>query len=166
MGFPAVVPVAREALEALRPFDDGAPVLVRTVRSLLRCEFVDRVFIVSERAIPSMAGVFVVPGTRLDEVVDPAADVVLVQDPLQPEFDPAVLRSVVAAVRAGAGAASALSSISDTVKRVDAHGRIVSTVDRERLRVALMPQAVARRLVPRLGQDGDIWALGEPVTTV
>lgn len=163
MGLPAVVPVAEEAL---RPFDGGAPLLVRTVQSLLRCEFVDRVYVIGERPIPPVAGVFVVPAGRLDEVVDPAADVVLVQDPMRPAVDPAVVRSVVAAVAAGAGAAVALSPVSDTVKRVDTQGRIVSTVDRERLRVALTPQAVARRLVSRLGQDADIWALGEPVATV
>ena len=73
-------------------------------------------------------------------VPDEAGDrVALVHDGARPLVSPALIESVVEAVRTY-GAAVPILPIAETVKRVDPYGRIVETLDRNGLSVAQTPQ--------------------------
>jgi len=81
----------------------------------------------------------------LEDLPD-AADVVLVHDAARPLVDNATIDRVVAEVRAGHPAIAALPVI-DTLKEVDGDGRIVRTVERERLWRAQTPQGFPRETI-------------------
>ncbi len=70
-------------------------------------------------------------------------DIVLVHDAARCLTPPAVVRAVVAAVRAGAPAVIPVLPVADTVKRVDANGVVVRTLDRSELRAVQTPQGFA-----------------------
>lgn len=75
----------------------------------------------------------------LEALAAHAPEIVLVHDAARPFGTPALLSR---AIRAGrAGAAIPALPVSDTVKAVDADGRVVDTVDRTRLRTVQTPQA-------------------------
>jgi 2-C-methyl-D-erythritol 4-phosphate cytidylyltransferase len=98
-------------------------------------------------------------------VVPAAATVVVVHDAARPAASPALFRAVVAAVVAGAdGAVPGLAPV-DTVKRVDADGAVVTTLDRDGLVGVQTPQAFAAAWLRRAhaaGEDaGDDAALVE-----
>ncbi|MDI2098747.1 2-C-methyl-D-erythritol 4-phosphate cytidylyltransferase [Ruicaihuangia caeni] len=107
--------------------------------------------------------------------VDPASDVVLVHDAARALTPAAVFDRVVAEVRAsGAGVVPALPVI-DTIKRVDAGGRVLGQVDRSQLAAAQTPQGFP--LMPLIDAysavDGEhtddaslFAAAGRPVRTV
>lgn len=67
-------------------------------------------------------------------------EVVLVHDAARPLATPALFRSVIAAVRAGADAAVPGVAVADTLKRV-VGTRVVETVDRDALVAVQTPQA-------------------------
>jgi 2-C-methyl-D-erythritol 4-phosphate cytidylyltransferase/2-C-methyl-D-erythritol 2,4-cyclodiphosphate synthase len=67
---------------------------------------------------------------------------VLVHDAARPLASPALLDRALAAARES-GAAIPVLPVSDTIKRVDAAGRVVETVAREALRAVQTPQAFA-----------------------
>ena len=100
-------------------------------------------------------GAVVVPGgaERTDSVaagltaLDPACDVVLVHDAARclTPFD--VFERVVDAVRAGAAGAVPGLPLVDTVKTVDATGRITGTPDRAGMRAVQTPQAFEREVL-------------------
>lgn len=73
--------------------------------------------------------------------LDPAIDIVVVHDAVRPLASPALFRAVVAAVAAGADAAVPGRPVAETVKRADADGRVLATVDREGLFLVQTPQA-------------------------
>jgi 2-C-methyl-D-erythritol 4-phosphate cytidylyltransferase len=75
--------------------------------------------------------------------LSPATDVVLVHDAARPLVTPEMLRRAIAA-GAAFGAAVTAVPVSDTVKRVDAGGRVVATLDRSRLVLAQTPQVFRR----------------------
>jgi len=81
----------------------------------------------------------------LEDLPD-AADVVLVHDAARPLVDNATIDRVVAEVRAGHPAIAALPVV-DTLKEVDGDGRIVRTVERERLWRAQTPQGFPRETI-------------------
>ena len=103
--------------------------------------------------------------------------VVLVHDAARPLASPALITRVVAEARNGHGAIAALP-VTDTLKEVDADGRIVRTVSRERLWRAQTPQGFPREMIDRayhaarergeLGTDDAsvCEALGLPVVVV
>lgn len=105
-------------------------------------------------------------------------DVVLVHDAARAFIPAGLVKAVVAAVREGAPAVVPVLAVTDTVKRVDEHGRILSTVDRSRLRAVQTPQGFrtdvlvrAHALAARDAQDatddaGLVERLGERVHTV
>jgi 2-C-methyl-D-erythritol 4-phosphate cytidylyltransferase len=99
-------------------------------------------------------------GTRADSVrcgltaVPDEAAVIVVHDAARPLASPALFAAVIAAVTDG-GADGAVPGVapSDTIKTVDASGRVTGTLDRERLVAVQTPQAF-RAAVLRRAHDG------------
>ncbi len=81
----------------------------------------------------------------LDDLPDEAA-IVLVHDAARPLVGAATIDRVVTAVRAGRSVVAALPVV-DTLKDVDADGRIVATVSRETLWRAQTPQGFPRQVI-------------------
>jgi 2-C-methyl-D-erythritol 4-phosphate cytidylyltransferase / 2-C-methyl-D-erythritol 2,4-cyclodiphosphate synthase len=71
-----------------------------------------------------------------------APDIVLIHDAARPFASPALLSRAIAAAEAATAAIPGLPVV-DTVKAVDGEGRIIGTVDRDRLRTVQTPQAFA-----------------------
>ena len=69
-------------------------------------------------------------------------EVVVLLDPHRPLAPVSLVAAVVAAVRAGADAAVPVVEVTETVKEVDAGGRIVRTVPRDALVQPQYPRAV------------------------
>ncbi len=132
----------------------------------------------SERLLLSVGG-----RTRAESVRNGIADlpptcrIILVHDAARPLVPMAVVDRVVDAVRAGRSAIAALPVV-DTLKEVDADGRIVRTVPREGLWRAQTPQGFPRDVLlraHRAAMDGGYDAtddaalveqIGEPVVVV
>lgn len=74
-------------------------------------------------------------------------DIVLVHDAARALAPPSLVEDVAAAVRAGAEAVIPVLPVVDTVKAVDAQGRVVGTVDRSVLRIVQTPQGFRRTLL-------------------
>ena len=131
-----------------------------------------------ERLLLSVGG-----RTRAESVRNGMADlpeacrVILVHDAARPLVPMPVVDRVVEAVRAGTSAIAALPVV-DTLKEVDADGRIVRTVPRDALWRAQTPQGFPRDVLVRAhraaedsGYDGTddaalVEQLGEPVLVV
>jgi 2-C-methyl-D-erythritol 4-phosphate cytidylyltransferase len=75
-------------------------------------------------------------------------EIVVVHDAARPLVTDATIDAVIQAARAGHGAIAALPVV-DTLKEVDAAGRVLRTVDRARLWRAQTPQAFPRALLER-----------------
>lgn len=88
----------------------------------------------------------------LDDLPD-EADIVLIHDAARPGVTDAMITRVVDAVRHD-GAAIAALPVADTIKSVDAAGRITQTVDRSRLWRAQTPQGFRREIIVRAHRDG------------
>ncbi|MQA14533.1 MAG: 2-C-methyl-D-erythritol 4-phosphate cytidylyltransferase [Pseudonocardiaceae bacterium] len=169
----------------------GRPLLWHAVGGLLGSGCVDRVVVAvagSDRVLAATAlddvteRVRIVTGgtersdsvrAALEAVTD--ADIVLVHDAARCLIPPSVIRSVVDAVRAGHRAVVPVLPCSDTVKQVDDHGTVITTVDRAVLRVAQTPQGFDADLLRRAYATGGghatddaelVERLGEAVTTV
>jgi 2-C-methyl-D-erythritol 4-phosphate cytidylyltransferase len=80
------------------------------------------------------------------------AQVVLIHDAARPLVDDATIDRVVAAARSGSCAIAALPVV-DTLKEVDADGRIVRTVDRAGLWRAQTPQGFPRGVIVRAHRE-------------
>ncbi|NHD18361.1 MULTISPECIES: 2-C-methyl-D-erythritol 4-phosphate cytidylyltransferase [Actinopolyspora] len=173
----------------------GESLLLRAVRGLLHSGSVHHVVVAApaeqrgrmECELAELGDrVQVVPGgdERTDSVraaLDaaerfvPTAEVVLVHDAAR-AFTPAeVIRAVVAEVVAGARAVVPVLPVADTVKRVDADGTVLSTVDRSALRTVQTPQAFTPEVLREAyacSQDvatddaGLVERAGHPVRTV
>lgn len=76
----------------------------------------------------------------LEAISDSAPDLVLVHDAARPFVSPALISRAIAAA-AQSGAAIPAIAVTDTVKRVDADGRVCETLDRAALRTVQTPQA-------------------------
>lgn len=74
--------------------------------------------------------------------------VIVVHDAARPLVDDATIERVIAAARRGTGAVAALPVV-DTLKEVDAGGRIVRTIARDGLWRAQTPQAFPREMLVR-----------------
>jgi 2-C-methyl-D-erythritol 4-phosphate cytidylyltransferase len=70
--------------------------------------------------------------------------IVLVHDAARPLTPPELIDEVAAAVRAGHDAVIPVLPVVDTIKRVDAAGSVVDTVDRSSLRAVQTPQGFSR----------------------
>jgi len=71
----------------------------------------------------------------------PAIEIVVVHDAARPLADEALFDRVIAAVREGADGAVPGVPIADTVKQVDADGRVTGTIPRDALVAVQTPQA-------------------------
>ncbi len=87
----------------------------------------------------------------LDDLPD-EAQVVLVHDAARPLVDDATIDRVIAAARSGGCAIAALPVV-DTLKEVDASGRVVGTVERAGLWRAQTPQGFPRDVIVRAHRD-------------
>ncbi|HSQ32149.1 MAG TPA: 2-C-methyl-D-erythritol 4-phosphate cytidylyltransferase [Gemmatimonadaceae bacterium] len=87
----------------------------------------------------------------LDDLPD-EAQVVLVHDAARPLVDDATIDRVIAAARSGSCAIAALPVV-DTLKEVDASGRVVRTVERAGLWRAQTPQGFPRDVIVRAHRD-------------
>jgi 2-C-methyl-D-erythritol 4-phosphate cytidylyltransferase len=74
-------------------------------------------------------------------------DIVLVHDAARPLAPPDLAERVAAAVRGGHDAVIPVLDVVDTIKQVDADGRVVATVDRARLRRVQTPQGFRRAVL-------------------
>ncbi|MBL8981714.1 MAG: 2-C-methyl-D-erythritol 4-phosphate cytidylyltransferase [Gemmatimonadetes bacterium] len=74
------------------------------------------------------------------------AEIVVIHDAARPLVTDETIAAVIAEARAGRGAIAALPVV-DTLKEVDASGRIVRTVDRTNLWRAQTPQAFPRAMI-------------------
>lgn len=103
----------------------------------------------ADRLLLSVGG-----ATRADSVANGLEDlpaecrVVLVHDAARPFVTDAVIERVIAEARAGRGAVAALPVV-DTLKAVDADGRITGTVPRAGLWRAQTPQGFPREMLER-----------------
>lgn len=86
----------------------------------------------SSRTASVSCGLAAVPGE---------ADVIVVHDGARPLASSALFRAVVDAVTSGASAAVPGLAVADTVKRTDADGTVVATVERDGLVTVQTPQA-------------------------
>jgi 2-C-methyl-D-erythritol 4-phosphate cytidylyltransferase len=106
--------------------------------------------------------------------LDASVDVVLVHDAARCLTPSAVFARVVEAVEAGAVAVVPGTPVVDTVKQVDASGRVVATPDRASLRAVQTPQGFRRDVLARAhavsseatDDAGLVERLGEPVLVV
>lgn len=166
------------------------PLLCHAIRGVLRSGCVDAVVVAAPAADLAMANellaafgpaVSVVVGgdtrTRSVRAALSAAgevDVVLVHDAARALTPPSVFRAVVDAVLAGHPAVIPVLPLVDTVKQVDAAGRVLATVDRSTLCSVQTPQGFAADLLRRAHATGGdltddaglVEAMGEPVHTV
>ena len=81
-----------------------------------------------------------------------ACQIVLIHDAARPLVTPEMIDRVVAEARKGHGAIAALP-VTDTLKEVDADGRIVRTIERTNLWRAQTPQGFPRELIVRAHAD-------------
>jgi 2-C-methyl-D-erythritol 4-phosphate cytidylyltransferase len=88
-------------------------------------------------------------------------EVVVLHDPHRPLAPASLVTAVVAAVRAGADAAVPVVEVTETVKEVDAGGRIVRTVPRDELLQLQYPRAVRPSV---LRPDGSVGPDARTVT--
>lgn len=82
------------------------------------------------------------------DALETDAPIVLVHDAARPCVDRALIERVVEAA-ATHGAALPVLGIAETVKRVDADGRVLETIPRAELRLAQTPQGFRRELLVR-----------------
>ncbi|HJU64532.1 MAG TPA: 2-C-methyl-D-erythritol 4-phosphate cytidylyltransferase [Gemmatimonadaceae bacterium] len=86
------------------------------------------------------------------EDLPPEVRIVLVHDAARPLVDAETIDRVIAAARTGTGAVAALRSV-DTLKEVDGHGRILRTLERERIWRAQTPQGFPREMIERAYEE-------------
>ena len=136
---------------------DGVPILVRTVRAMLCHPAVKHVLIAvsapmleqaKELTEPFGERVIVVLGGSerqhsiaacLEQPACAQADLIMVHDAVRPFADIGLLERVAEAARVD-GAAIPAIPVSDTIKRVDGSGVVVSTLPRSELRAVQTPQ--------------------------
>ncbi|QNJ91727.1 2-C-methyl-D-erythritol 4-phosphate cytidylyltransferase [Mycolicibacterium fluoranthenivorans] len=134
----------------------GCPALSRVVDSLSAADLHSVVVTVApalmadvERALAGTAAtVLAAPDgdglpTAVEHLRAEAVSHVLVADPRQVLISPQVIERVRAALAGGAAKVVPIVPVTDTVKTVDAQGRILATVDRSALRTAQYPYGAA-----------------------
>ncbi len=87
-------------------------------------------------------------------VLPDSVEIVLVHDAARPLVPRVLVDSVVDAVSAGAEAVVPGLPMADTAKEVDAMGRVVRTLDREKLRLIQTPQGFRRDLLDAANAGG------------
>ena len=180
-------PGGPKALRLLR----GEPLLVHAVRRIAAAPSVgcivvaapaDALELVASLLAP-VAPVTIVAGgaTRQASVAAALAavpacfDIVLVHDAARALTPPELVEAVAEAVRAGHGAVIPVVPVIDTIKRVDADGGVMGTVDRSVLRAVQTPQGFRRDVLVKAHESaldehtddaGMAERIGVPVHTV
>jgi 2-C-methyl-D-erythritol 4-phosphate cytidylyltransferase len=152
------------APKALRPLA-GVPLLVHAVRRLAAADSVGHLVVavpagadgeITELLAPALSGTGVgltlaTGGAERQASVaaalaaaPPGYPIVLVHDAARAFAPPSLVDRVAAAVRAGNDAVIPVLPVVDTIKRVDAAGRVRETVDRSSLRAVQTPQGFRR----------------------
>jgi 2-C-methyl-D-erythritol 4-phosphate cytidylyltransferase len=171
----------------------GQPLLVHAVRRLAAAGSVASIVVAApagaialvEGMLEGIGGVAlsVVEGgaTRQESVaralaaVQPGLSIVLVHDAARPLIPPELVDEVAAAVRAGHDVVVPVLPVTDTIRRVDAVGAVLSTVDRASLRAVQTPQGFSRAALVAAHAAADVEAtddatlaerIGLPVHTV
>jgi 2-C-methyl-D-erythritol 4-phosphate cytidylyltransferase len=164
----------------------GLPLIAHAVRGLFSAGCVRHVVVAAPpdhvaevtAALAAFAPVTVVPGGEdrtasvhcaLQAGLQHVPDVrtVLVHDVARPLTPAALVRAVADAVDAGHGAVVPVLPVTDTVKRVDADGVILSTPDRAHLRTVQSPQGFALDVLRRACAAGGVLEkVDVPVHTV
>lgn len=102
-------------------------------------------------------------------------EIVLVHDAARALTPPAVFDRVVGAIDAGAAAVIPAVPVVDTIKRIDAEGRVIAAVDRSELAAAQTPQGFRRDVLEAALRDAEadhtddaaaVASAGHPVVTV
>ncbi|MBM7079279.1 MULTISPECIES: 2-C-methyl-D-erythritol 4-phosphate cytidylyltransferase [Micromonospora] len=153
----------------------GEPLLVHVVRRVAAAPSVHTVVVAApatevdavRQLLTPVAPVLVVAGgaERQASVANALAavpsgpDIVLVHDAARALTPPALVEAVAAAVRAGHDAVIPVLPVSDTIKRVDAAGVVLTTVDRSALRAVQTPQGFRRGVLAAAHA-----AAGDPLT--
>lgn len=153
----------------------GEPLLVHVVRRIAAAPSVHTVVVAAPAAevdavrqlLTPVAPVLVVAGgaERQASVANALAavpsgpDIVLVHDAARALTPPTLVEAVAAAVRAGHDAVVPVLPVSDTIKRVDAVGVVLATVDRSALRAVQTPQGFRRGVLAAAHA-----AAGDPLT--
>jgi 2-C-methyl-D-erythritol 4-phosphate cytidylyltransferase len=141
----------------------GVPILVRAVQSIAKALSIGMIVVAApsddRQSVLEMLGdisnVTVVVGgaTRQESVaaalqaVPAEFDLILVHDAARALAPPELFEAVAAALRAGAPAVIPVLPVVDTIKRVDAAGDVVETVDRSPLRAVQTPQGFRREIL-------------------
>ena len=81
-------------------------------------------------------------------VVDASCELVLVHDGARPKVGADLMERVIGAARRH-GAAVPVRGVDETVKEVDGRGRVLATLDRDRLRLVQTPQGFRRDVLER-----------------
>ena len=143
----------------------GRSLLEHAVARLRSARLVDLVVVAvppgEQEALAALLGVVTVVGgaDRQASVaatlaaLPPEVDVVLVHDAARPLVPPALVDAVAAAVLAGSGAVVPGLPVTDTIKQVDAAGRVVATPPRISLRAIQTPQGFRRDLLERAHRE-------------
>ena len=126
-----VVLVSGDEIESSRL--DGTTLIDHAVSALGGSGVVDVVSVLSPESLVSAVS----SASFVDGV-----EIVVLHDPHRPLAPASLVTAVVAAVRAGADAAVPVVGVTETVKEVDADGRIVRTVPRDELVQLQYPRAV------------------------
>ena len=93
------------------------------------------------------------------DAVDDGADVLLVHDAARAFQPPEVIRAVIDAVRAGAGAVVPVLPVADTMRRVEG-GSSAGVVDRDGLRIVQTPQGFSPAVLRRAHQHAIVTGQG------
>jgi len=144
----------------------GVPLLVHAVRALAASRSVDEIVVAAPaehvdqvRAMVNGGelgcAIDVVTGgeTRQESVaraligLAESVDVVLVHDAARALTPPELVSAVVSSVREGHKAVVPGLPVADTLKQVDPHGNVESTVDRARVRAVQTPQGFTRSVL-------------------
>ena len=126
----------------------GVTVLEHAVTRALRAPEVTHVVVVTggvERTDSVAAGL---------AALRPTDEVVLVHDAARALAPPSLFSRLVREVRAGHDAVVPGLPVADTIKQVDAAGRVVGTPDRSALRAIQTPQAFRRAVLERAHASG------------
>ena len=143
----------------------GKTVLYRAVEAFQLCQDVDSIVVVSREeeidfAREELAGIDkqhrIVPGgaVRAESAragfaaIPDGTAFVAIHDAARPMISPEAISGVIAAAKS-TGAATAVSVVTDTIKRVDDNGMIVETLSRDTLRRAETPQIFSVSLYKR-----------------
>jgi 2-C-methyl-D-erythritol 4-phosphate cytidylyltransferase len=165
--------------------------LVHAVQALAAADLVSQIVVAAPPTLVEVVSrllgpdVRVLPGgaERVDSVrgalraLDDDIRVVLVHDAARPLTPPALVDAVAAAVLGGQPAVIPVLPVSDTVKEVDAQGRVLNTPSRDGLRAVQTPQGFRREVLeaayassdhgPAVTDDaGLVERLGVPVSTI